>query len=41
MRHKRFNILSVETDKKLPVENNIIKFDDNNKVLEQKEKKDI
>ena len=34
-----FNILSVETDKKLPVENNIIKFDDNNKVLEQKEKK--
>ena len=36
---KEFNILSVETDKKLPVENNIIKFDDNNKVLEQKEKK--
>ena len=36
---QEFNILSVETDKKLPVENNIIKFDDNNKVLEQKEKK--
>ena len=36
---EEFNILSVETDKKLPVENNIIKFDDNNKVLEQKEKK--
>ena len=36
---QEFNILSVETDKKFPVENNIIKFDDNNKVLEQKEKK--
>ena len=36
---EEFNILSVETDKKLPIENNIIKFDDNNKVLEQKEKK--
>ena len=36
---QEFNILSVETDKKLPIENNIIKFDDNNKVLEQKEKK--
>lgn len=36
---KEFNILSVQTDKQLPVENNIIKFDDNNKVLEQKEKK--
>ena len=36
---EEFNILSVETDKQLPVENNIIKFDDNNKVLEQKEKK--
>ena len=36
---QEFNILSVETDKRLPVENNIIKFDDNNKVLEQKEKK--
>ena len=36
---REFNILSVQTDKKLPVENNIIKFDDNNKVLEQKEKK--
>ena len=36
---QEFNILSVETDNKLPVENNIIKFDDNNKVLEQKEKK--
>ena len=36
---QEFNILSVETDKKLPVENNIIKFDDNNKVLEQREKK--
>ena len=36
---EEFNILSVQTDKKLPVENNIIKFDDNNKVLEQKEKK--
>ena len=36
---QEFNILSVQTDKKLPVENNIIKFDDNNKVLEQKEKK--
>ena len=36
---QEFNILSVETDKKLPVENNIIKFDNNNKVLEQKEKK--
>lgn len=36
---QEFKILSVETDKKLPVENNIIKFDDNNKVLEQKEKK--
>ena len=30
---EEFNILSVETDKKLPIENNIIKFDDNNKVL--------
>lgn len=36
---EEFNILSVETDKQLPIENNIIKFDDNNKVLEQKEKK--
>ncbi len=36
---EEFNILSVQTDKKLPIENNIIKFDDNNKVLEQKEKK--
>lgn len=36
---QEFNILSVETDKQLPIENNIIKFDDNNKVLEQKEKK--
>ena len=36
---EEFNILSVQTDKQLPVENNIIKFDDNNKVLEQKEKK--
>ena len=36
---QEFNILSVQTDKKLPIENNIIKFDDNNKVLEQKEKK--
>lgn len=36
---QEFNILSVETDRKLPIENNIIKFDDNNKVLEQKEKK--
>ena len=36
---QEFNILSVQTDKQLPVENNIIKFDDNNKVLEQKEKK--
>ena len=36
---QEFNILSIETDNKLPVENNIIKFDDNNKVLEQKEKK--
>ena len=36
---EEFNILSVETDKKLPIENNIIKFDDNNKVLEQKKKK--
>ena len=32
---KEFNILSVQTDKQLPVENNIIKFDDNNKVLEK------
>ena len=36
---EEFNILSVQTDRKLPIENNIIKFDDNNKVLEQKEKK--
>lgn len=36
---QEFNILSVETNRELPIENNIIKFDENNKVLEQKEKK--